>query len=193
MHLNSALSMTIAVLLLSGPVACRKQEAAPIAQKSPEKTFLVGLIPEQNLFRQMERYEPLAEYLSRKSGLKIKLTVLPRYRNIIDNFVQEGMDGAFFGSFTYVLAHAKLGVQVLARPEGLDGTSTYHGLIFVRRDSAIGTARQMAGKDLRSLTRQRQPAICFPWRILKNISSITRPACGKYITAALTKTPCMTW
>jgi phosphonate transport system substrate-binding protein len=56
------------------------------------------------------------------------------------------MDGAFFGSFTYALAHRKLGVEVLARPEGFDGTSTYHGLIFVREDSGIRTIRDMKGK-----------------------------------------------
>jgi phosphonate transport system substrate-binding protein len=47
------------------------------------------------------------------------------------------MDGAFFGSFTYVLAHEKLGVEVLARPVSLNGTSTYHGLIFVRSNNQL--------------------------------------------------------
>lgn len=56
------------------------------------------------------------------------------------------MDGAFFGSFTYALAHAKLGVQVVARPEAPDGTSSYCGYIFVRKESMIRTAAQMRGK-----------------------------------------------
>jgi phosphonate transport system substrate-binding protein len=56
------------------------------------------------------------------------------------------MDGAFFGSFTYALAHEKLGVNVLARPEGRDGASTYHGMIFVRKDSGIVSIEQMQGK-----------------------------------------------
>jgi phosphonate transport system substrate-binding protein len=108
--------------------------------------LLIGLIPEQNLFRQMERYEPLGEYLSRKTGTKITFKILPRYGNIIDNFKSSKMDGAFFGSFTYVLAHAKVGVEVLARPVATDNTSTYHGMIFVRKDSGIRTARGMRGK-----------------------------------------------
>ncbi len=118
----------------------------PEAEAGREKTFLIGLIPEQNIFKQMERYEPLASYLSKKVGMKIRLTVLPRYGNIINNFVSTGLDGAFFGSFTYTLAHKKLGVEVLARPLSLDGTSTYHGLIFVRKDSGIKSIHQMAGK-----------------------------------------------
>ena len=56
------------------------------------------------------------------------------------------MDGAFFGSFSYVLAYEKLGVEVIVRPLSLDGTSTYHGLIFARGDSGIRSIRQMRGK-----------------------------------------------
>jgi phosphonate transport system substrate-binding protein len=108
--------------------------------------LLIGLIPEQNLFKQMERYEPLAEYLFRKTGAKVSLKILPRYGNIIENFRSSGLDGAFFGSFTYALARAKVGVEVLARPVALDNTSTYHGLIFVRKDRGIRTARDMKGK-----------------------------------------------
>ena len=54
----------------------------------------------------------------------------------------------FFGSFTYTLARAKLGIEPLARPENKDGISTYYGLIFVRKDSGIKTAKDMEGKRL---------------------------------------------
>lgn len=108
--------------------------------------LLIGLIPEHNIFKQLERYEPLADYLSKKIGVTIKLKVLTRYGNIIDNFVSTKMDAAFFGSFTYTLAHAKLDVEVIARPEDIHGVSTYHGLIFVRKDSRIKSIKDMQGK-----------------------------------------------
>lgn len=121
------------------------EEVSPkSAPKAPKIT--IGLIPEQNIFRQVERYQPLADYLSSKSGLDIQLKVLPRYGNIVSNFLSLGVDGAFFGSFTYVLTHAKLGVEVLARPEDIKGISTYHGLIFVRKDSGIKSVKDMKGK-----------------------------------------------
>jgi phosphonate transport system substrate-binding protein len=104
------------------------------------------LIPEQNIFRQIERYRPLGEYLSGKVGRNIELTVLPRYGNIVENFRSLGLDGAFFGSFTYALAHRKMGVEVIARPVGTDNTSTYYGVIFARKDSGIRSAAQMKGK-----------------------------------------------
>ena len=111
-----------------------------------QKVFTIGLIPERNIFKQIERYEPLAGYLSKKIGQNITLKVLTRYGNIIDNFVSLHLDAAFFGSFTYALAHSKIGVEPIARPVNMDGSSTYYGLIFVRKDSGIKSIKDMQGK-----------------------------------------------
>ncbi len=120
----------------------------PLKSVKSDKPLIIGLLPEQNIFHQLERYDPLAKYISSKIGMKIELKVLPRYGNIINNFVSENMDGAFFGSFTYALAHSKLGLEVIARPEGTEGISTYHGLLFARKDSGIRNIKDMAGKRL---------------------------------------------
>ncbi|MBP2688956.1 MAG: phosphonate transporter, periplasmic phosphonate-binding protein [Deltaproteobacteria bacterium] len=144
--IKRSIAWILCALCLPLLAACSPQAPPAPAKKPPVQQLLIGLIPEQNIFKQMERYEPLMEYLSRKTGTKMKVKILPRYGNIIDNFESSGMDGAFFGSFTYTLAHAKVGVEVLARPVALDNTSTYHGLIFVRKDSHIRTARDMRGK-----------------------------------------------
>jgi phosphonate transport system substrate-binding protein len=112
-----------------------------------QKSLLIGLIPEHNIFKQLERYEPVADYLSKRIGITIKLKVLTRYGNVIDNFTSLGLDGAFFGSFTYTLAHAKIGVEAIARPESTSGSSTYHGLIFARMDSGIRSPSDMKGKS----------------------------------------------
>ena len=136
------------VMLLAA--GCDRPERQPRQKSETEqvrkKAIVIGLIPEQNIFKQIERYEPLADYLSKKLSNPIRLTVLPRYGNIVDNFVSTGIDGAFFGSFTYTLAHEKLGVEALARPVDPNGASTYHGLIFVRRDSGIKSISDMRGK-----------------------------------------------
>lgn len=108
--------------------------------------LIIGLIPEQNVFRQRERYQYLKKYLFDKTGITVKFTSLSRYGNIVEHFSKEKMDGAFFGSFTYALAHSQRGVEPLVRPVNLDGTSTYHGYIFTRRDSGIRTAADMKNK-----------------------------------------------
>ncbi|MFI5294815.1 MAG: phosphate/phosphite/phosphonate ABC transporter substrate-binding protein [Thermodesulfovibrionales bacterium] len=136
----------IICFLLPILTGCTKTETTPPKKVFQGKVLVIGVIPEQNIFDQMNRYQPLADYLSEKVGAKITLKVLTEYGNIIDNFFSLGLDGAFLGSFTYTLAHSKLSIEVLARPEDLDGVSTYHGLIFVRGDSGIRTAKDMRGK-----------------------------------------------
>lgn len=138
------LIFSLSVITLTG---CSRTETGSSGKPAPpQKDLLIGLIPEQNIFKQLELYEPLAGYLSKKSGIKIQLKVLSRYGNIAKNFTSLGLDGAFLGSFTYTLAHAQLGVEPVARPEYDDGTSTYYGMIFVRKDSGINTAEDMKGK-----------------------------------------------
>jgi phosphonate transport system substrate-binding protein len=143
---NPPLASALILLFLLFLAGCSPQDPPAPPKKPASKKLVIGLIPEQNIFRQIERYEPLMAYLGKKTGVRFEVKVLPRYGNIIGNFLASGMDGAFFGSFTYALAHAKLGVEVLARPVALDNSSTYHGLIFVRKDSLIRTARDMKGK-----------------------------------------------
>jgi len=144
---HSRASSLLLGMLLAVAAACGSggDEAAP-ADSQPLPVLRIGLIPERNIFIQKKRYKPLAAYLSKKMNVDIELKVLSRYGNIIDNFVSNGLDGAFFGSFTGALAQNRLHVEPLARPEYFDGTSTYHGLIFVRRDSGIENANDMKGK-----------------------------------------------
>jgi phosphonate transport system substrate-binding protein len=156
------LLLCLAILAASGHA-----KTASCSEPGHAKPLLIGLIPEQNIFKQVERYDPLAVYLSEKCGIEIKLKILTRYGNIIRNFVSLNMDGAFFGSFTYALAHMKLGVEVLARPEALDGTSTYHGLIFVRKDSGIGTMRDMKGKRFAFVDRATAAGYLLPLAYFK--------------------------
>jgi phosphonate transport system substrate-binding protein len=68
--------------------------------------------------------------------------------NIIDNFKDLDLDGAFFGSFTGALAIEKMGVEPLARPQYVDGASTYYGMVLVRKGSGIRSAADMKGKRM---------------------------------------------
>lgn len=159
-------------------IGCAKDEAPPNKMRGVRKTLVIGLIPETNIFKQLERYEPLAGYLSGRTGVKIALKILPRYGNIIDNFRSGELDGAFFGSFTYALAHAKLGVEALARPVALDNTSTYHGVLLVRKDSGILTVRDMRGKRFAFVDKATTAGYLFPQEFFHHQGI---PRCGQYL------------
>jgi len=122
----------------------------------------IGLIPEQNVFAQLKRYSILGDYIKKKSGLTINFIVLSRYGNLVSNFQKENLDGAFFGSYTGALAIEQLGIDPIVRPVNLDGTSTYRGYIFVRKDSGIKTVKEMKGKRVVFVEKATTAGYVFP-------------------------------
>ncbi len=140
--------------------------AAALAQPQ-QKAIHIGLIPEMNVFKQMERFAPLAQYLTQEIGIQVEFNILSRYGNIIDSFSSEKMDGAFFGSFTGAMAIEKLGVVPLARPVNLDGRSTYHAHIYTRKDSGIKSVSDMKGKRFAFVEKATTAGYVFPLAYLK--------------------------
>lgn len=135
--------------------------------EAQKEEIVIGLLPEMNVFKQKQRFEPLAAYLSERMGIAVRLTILSRYGNIIERIKEEEIDGAFLGSFTGALAISQLGVVPLARPINMDGTSTYYGHIFVKKDSNIKTAADMKGKTLALVERATTAGYIFPLAWLK--------------------------
>jgi phosphonate transport system substrate-binding protein len=167
----------MAVLLLAVLLTCgctRQKEEPPVRKVFGQQELLIGLIPEQNIFRQRERYNVLRNYLSSRLGIAVNFTSLSRYGNIVERFTAEKMDGAFFGSFTYGLAHWQLGVEPLARPVNLDGTSTYHGYLFARKDSGIRRSADMKGKRFAFVEHATAAGYLFPLAFFK-ASGVTDP------------------
>ena len=113
-----------------------------------EGEVLVGLIPEENIFNQMERHRPLEAYLSKKLGSSVRFTILSRYGDVMDRFMSRKMDGAFFGVFTGVLAVDRIDAEPIARAVNPDGSATVQSYIFVRNDSGIRGVKDMKGKRI---------------------------------------------
>jgi len=131
-------------------------------------TFRIGLIPEMNVFEQVERFRGLADYIASKLDQPVELTMLSRYGNIIDRMHNQDVDAAFLGSFTGALAVAQLEMTPIARPINLDGTSTYWGCLFVRRDSGISDVAGMRGLRLALVERATTAGYVFPISYLRS-------------------------
>ncbi|KPK00483.1 MAG: hypothetical protein AMJ60_01150 [Desulfobacterales bacterium SG8_35] len=132
-----------------------------------EGSLVIGLLPEMNVFKQKQRFKPLAAYLSERLGITVRLTILSSYGEIIERIKEGDVDGAFLGSFTGALAITQLGVLPLARPINMDGTSTYYGQIFVRYDSNIKSVADMKGKSLALVEKATTAGYLFPVAWLK--------------------------
>jgi len=129
--------------------------------------LVIATIPEQDILKQENRYRPLLEYLDKKLGKNIKISLrhLPSYEDVVNEFMNGNVNAAFFGSMTYGIVQAKLGVQAIARPEK-DGVSQYRGLILTRVDSGIEKWQDLRGKSF-SMIKATTAADLFPRLLLK--------------------------
>ena len=132
-----------------------------------EESLVIGLLPEMNVFKQRQRFKPLAYYLSEQMGIEVRLTIMSSYSKINEKIGTGEVDGAFLGSFTAAMAISQLGAIPLARPINMDGTSTYYGQIFVRKDNSIKTVSDMKGKSLALVERTTTAGYIFPLAWLK--------------------------
>jgi phosphate/phosphite/phosphonate ABC transporter binding protein len=147
------------VLLLCG--------AVPASAQGEARTIKIGLIPERNVFDQVARYEALTEYLAQELGCRFELTMLSRYGNIVDRISRNEIQAAFLGSFTGALAGAQLGMTPVARPVNEDGSSTYLGRIFVRRESSLRAVADMKGARLALVEKATTAGDVFPLAYLR--------------------------
>ena len=165
-----AMALTaIALLVLAGATPALLAQTAAWANEAPAPTLTIGLIPEMNVFEQVARYQLLAEFLAKSLGRPVELTMLSRYGNIIDRMVNKEIDAAFLGSFTGALASVQLEMVPIARPINLDGSSTYWGYIFVRRDSGIESVEQMRGTRIALVEKATTAGYVFPSAWLKGL------------------------
>jgi phosphonate transport system substrate-binding protein len=112
------------------------------------RTLRLLLVPEKNTFEQRRKYKYITDYLSKKMEMHVTIEIMANYGEITVAFQNGRADAGFFGSFSYVLTHARTGIEPIVRPVWLDGTSTYRGYIFVRKDSGIESVKDMKNKTL---------------------------------------------
>jgi phosphonate transport system substrate-binding protein len=115
---------------------------------APSGKFVIGVVPELNLVKQMERYNPLADYLDKKTGLDVDIKPLSNYGQLYEEMRDGKIDAGFFGSLVYGITRARIGIEPLARTVQPNGKSTYSGLLFVRKDTGIKKPADMKGRTI---------------------------------------------
>jgi len=141
--------------------------ALPIYASERPKELLFGIEPEHNIFDQMEQYRYLADYLSAQLGLKIKLTIMSRYGEVIKRFKTLKLDGAFLTSYTATMGINELQLEPVVYSVNLKGESTSEGYIFVRKDSGIRAFRDMEGGNIVFVDPATMEGYLFPLAFLQ--------------------------
>jgi len=169
--------ITVGQIILTAGILLFLATSSAAALAQPRELKL-GIEPEHNLFTQMENYRKLADYLTNKAGIPIRLTVMSRYGEVLQRFRSLHLDGALLNSYTATLALDEMGMEPIVHPVSLAGDALSHGLIFTRRDSGIKQVRDMRGRSFAFVDPATAEGYLFPLAYLQK-NGIRNP--GSYL------------
>ncbi len=94
----------------------------------------------------IKRFTPLADYLSKKIGQPITVTIAGNYQEHIDQIGNDMVDIAYMGPASYVRMVDLYGKKTILACLEINERPTFHGVIIVSKDNPIRTLSDLAGK-----------------------------------------------
>ena len=107
------------------------------------KELKIGILPDENKEKLLERYTPLFDYLQGETGLSYTFVIPDSYQDLLDKFSTKQVDLAYFGGFTFLKAYHKYGaVPLVMRDADLRFTSYF----LARQNDSLNTIQDFRGK-----------------------------------------------
>lgn len=120
---------------------------ASVSPADPERLILAvhPYLPNNEL---IDRFTPLAEYLTGELGLPVVVKIGSDYREHIVNIGNGIVDIAYIGPSVYVTVVDRFGTHPLLAVIETNGTPDFAGIIAVRFDSPISKLSELRGKEI---------------------------------------------
>lgn len=104
----------------------------------------VSAIPDEAPTELQRKFEPLGQYLSQATGMKVVFTPVSDYAAVVESLATRKLDMAWLGGFTFVQARIRTrgtAIPIVQRAEDAQFTSK-----FITADPAIRTLADLKGK-----------------------------------------------
>lgn len=140
------LAMALAAGAVAVAAACSAQ-AQDWKAKYPE--LVLGKIPDENATGTVDRFTPLADYLTRELGTKVTIRVAQDYAAVIEGQRAGQIHIGYYGPSSFARA-VMTGVKLdaVAIEVNLDGTKGYHSVLWVKKDNPATKIEDLKGKNL---------------------------------------------
>lgn len=123
------------------------------------KELTIGFVPSQNAETLEARAKPLADLLSKKLNIPVKVTVTTDYNAVVQALKSKQLDLGFLPPTDYVIAHKQGAADVLLQaqrygviPENGKNTNElvdyYYAIMLVKKDSNIKDVKDLKGKKV---------------------------------------------
>ena len=114
------------ILLLLLPVTCFAGEQ-----------LVLGVHPYKSPSILIDKFQPLANYLSKKLSIPVEIRISKDYELHINSINKNEFDIAYVGPASYVKMTEKTGAKNILAKQRVKGKASFKGVIIVRQDSKI--------------------------------------------------------
>lgn len=131
------------------------------------KCLKYGVIPYSNIIDIKNSYVEWQKYLSSKIDRCIKISFESSYSNLISKFVDNQLDMAFVGPFSYVLIKKSLDVEPIVTAITSDGSATYKSYMVVTKEVSdkLNIQKRLQGATGMELLKKRFDKYKQKWMI----------------------------
>ncbi len=106
-----------------------------------------SVIPTEDIALHAKRYQPLLDWLKKKTGKNIEFYAPTSYNGVIEAMRSDFVDMAGFGAFSYILAHKKANAEVFAaRVDATQNEQGYYSYMVTKDDSGIDSLKDLEDK-----------------------------------------------
>ena len=108
--------------------------AASCKSADPAQPLRVSMIPTTDPGKATREMQPLVDHLARSTGGEVQMTIPTNYAAVVEALVNDQVDIAHLGGFTYVQASKRSGVKPLVQRER---DREFHSLFITQAGSPI--------------------------------------------------------
>ncbi|TMB18672.1 MAG: putative selenate ABC transporter substrate-binding protein [Deltaproteobacteria bacterium] len=118
--------------------------AASCKSADPAQPLRVSMIPTTDPGRATREMQPLVDHLARRTGGEVQMTIPTNYAAVVEALVNDQVDIAHLGGFTYVQASKRAGAKPLVQRER---DREFHSLFITQADSPIRSLSDLKGRS----------------------------------------------
>jgi len=100
------------------------------------------MIPTTDAGKMIREAQPLVDYLEKRTGAKIVMTIPTNYAAVVEAMANDQVDIAHFGGFTFVQTSARAGAKPLVQREQ---DQKFHSLFITPPSSGINSLKDLNG------------------------------------------------
>lgn len=124
------------ILLLLLPITCFAGEQ-----------LILGVHPYKSPSILIDKFQPLAKYLSKKLSIPVEIVISKDYETHIDLIRKNRFDIAYLGPASYVSLTERFGKKNILAKQRVKGKASFNGVIIVRQDSNIESLTDLKKKS----------------------------------------------